>query len=172
MIYTLYLDTANGQKKAPVLNTTNIFEVEWLVDWDFLFKNLNKIYRRCKVKIELVSGFWGSAFTNNNNTAWVSCSLPNDTQKTSYQDNNGVKGTLLGILTPHDRILNVGSGANAWYFYPTCKSEYVSTLTPHEQNYFSIYITPANSQSNSNLIPSNSVNYKVVLNFILDDEED
>lgn len=95
-IYTLYLNTALTNNYSKPIDTTNLANVTWNINWDDLFGGDSSKYSSCHVRIHLISDTWSSGLTDwSDYVGYLSCSLAS-----GFQQQRGQNGTILSLLYP------------------------------------------------------------------------
>lgn len=104
MIYTLYLNTNDGEKVSTPNRYSN---VNWRVNWDDLFRHKNYKHSKMIVKMELSNTNDVRNLLSNgifkDYTGYITCNLPS-TNQSSFKGFQSVEyslgGTILALFTP------------------------------------------------------------------------
>ena len=161
-VFHLYLSTIiTGPTSNLVvpLNSTNLNNVSWQVDWNSLFRGWNKQYKRCCVRYQLISTSFTATSTDwENYNGVLCCNLPSDAgSSTNF-------GTALGLYSPLD-CPTTGTTTHCILSNTLANVQGVDILMPQSNSIFTItWLKPSGSMAlNSNTL----YDYEILLQFEL-----
>ena len=144
-VYHLWLTTrilqVNANKGNPVVPVTpttidsaNVNNVTWAVNWDDLFKGENKNYKRCTLRFQLNSiGFTRTDTDWGTYNGILTCNLQSSSVGTTTY------GTPLGLIYPIDNpCAPAGNDTRAFVLNTLDKVQGVDILVPSGNSYFTL----------------------------------